>query len=70
MSGKTEEKDRAGASSDTTGDGSINRRNILLGTSSLVAAATLTSAALAQAQKAAPSAANPAAGIAQIPGGA
>jgi len=67
MSGKTEEKDRAGASSDTTGDGSINRRNILLGTSSLVAAATLTSAALAQAQKAAPSAANPAAGSGRLP---
>src|SRR5258705_2856944 len=34
----------------------INRRNILLGTSTLVAAATLTSGALAQAQKAAPAA--------------
>jgi arylsulfatase len=32
----------------------INRRNLLLGTSSIVAAATLTSEALAQAQKAAP----------------
>ncbi|WP_063683685.1 arylsulfatase [Bradyrhizobium stylosanthis] len=39
----------------------INRRNLLLGTSSIVAAATLTSEALAQAQKAAPSpAASPA----------
>jgi arylsulfatase A-like enzyme len=60
MSGKTENKDRAGMSSDTAGnasDGSINRRNILLGTSSLVAAATLTSSALAQAQKATPAAA-------------
>ena len=55
MSGKAEE-DRAGASSDTAGDGSINRRNILLGTSSLMAAVTLTSGALAQAQKATPSA--------------
>ena len=34
----------------------INRRNILLGTSTLVAAATLTTDALAQAQKAAPAA--------------
>jgi arylsulfatase A-like enzyme len=40
-----------------TGDKSIDRRNLLLGTSTLVAAATLTSEALAQAQKAAPSAA-------------
>jgi arylsulfatase A-like enzyme len=37
----------------------INRRNILLGTSTLVAAATLTSNALAQAQKAAPAAPGP-----------
>jgi len=35
----------------------IDRRNVLLGTSTLVAAATLTSGALAQAQKAAPAAA-------------
>ena len=35
----------------------IDRRNLLLGTSTLVAAATLTSQALAQAQKAAPAAA-------------
>ncbi|MFK4523017.1 arylsulfatase A-like enzyme [Bradyrhizobium japonicum] len=43
-------------------DQSINRRKLLLGTSSIVAAATLTSEALAQAQKAAPgSAASPAA---------
>ncbi|MGY8711751.1 arylsulfatase [Bradyrhizobium sp. 18BD] len=45
-------------------DQPINRRNLLLGTSSIVAAATLTSEALAQAQKAAPSpapAASPAA---------
>src|SRR5438132_14193464 len=41
----------------------IDRRDLLLGTSTLVAAATLTSGALAQAQKAAPAAA-PAAGAA------
>jgi arylsulfatase len=35
----------------------VNRRNLLLGTSSLIAAATLTSEALAQAQKATPAAA-------------
>jgi arylsulfatase A-like enzyme len=40
--------------SNKRGGQSINRRNILLGTSTLVAAATLTSRALAQAQKAAP----------------
>src|SRR5262245_10960565 len=39
----------------------IDRRNLLLGTSTLVAAATLTSQAMAQAQKAAPAAAQPAA---------
>jgi arylsulfatase A-like enzyme len=40
----------------TSGDGDprLSRRNILLGSSSLVAAAALTSAAMAQAQKAAP----------------
>jgi len=43
-------------------DQPINRRNLLLGTSSIVAAATLTSEALAQAQKAAPATAAPAAG--------
>jgi hypothetical protein len=37
----------------------IDRRNLLLGTSTLVAAATLTSGALAQAQKAAPAPAAP-----------
>ncbi|MGF6306275.1 arylsulfatase A-like enzyme [Bradyrhizobium sp. i1.8.4] len=45
----------------TCGDTTMNRRAVLLGSSSLVAAATLTSQALAQAQKAAPAAA-PAAG--------
>src|SRR6202000_2563264 len=40
----------------------IDRRNLLLGTSTLVAAATLTSSALAQAQKAAPAPAPAASG--------
>src|SRR6202044_1151975 len=39
-----------------TDDSTLSRRNILLGTSTLVAAATLTSSALAQAQKTAPAA--------------
>jgi arylsulfatase A-like enzyme len=43
-------------------DGALSRRNILLGTSTLVAAATLTSAALAQADKAAPAASTTASG--------
>jgi hypothetical protein len=60
MSGEPEDKGRVGTPSDKAGDGAINRRNVLLGTSTLVAAATLTSGALAQAQKAAPSAAAPA----------
>src|SRR6202047_3851000 len=42
-------------------DRALSRRNMLLGTSTLVAAATLTSDALAQAQKAAPAAPAPAA---------
>jgi arylsulfatase A-like enzyme len=42
-------------------DSALSRRNILLGTSTLVAAATLTSGVLAQAQKAAPAATTPAA---------
>ncbi|WP_045011691.1 arylsulfatase [Bradyrhizobium sp. LTSP849] len=45
---------------------SIDRRNLLLGTSSIVAAATFTSEALAQVQKAAPS---PAPGVAAPAGG-
>lgn len=49
--------------SDEVRNKSIDRRNLLLGTSTLVAAATLTSTALAQAQKTAPAAA-PAAGAA------
>jgi arylsulfatase A-like enzyme len=47
------------ASSPETNDNILSRRNILLGSSALVAAATLTSGALAQAQKAAPAAAGP-----------
>src|SRR5258708_37883281 len=39
-----------------TDDRAVSRRNILLGTSTLVAAATLTSGALAQTQQAAPAA--------------
>src|SRR6266849_569384 len=60
MSSKAEDQDRAGISSDKADEKSINRRNILLGTSTLVAAATLTSGALAQAQKAGPAAPGPA----------
>jgi hypothetical protein len=59
MSGKSEDKGPVETSSNKAGDGAINRRNILLGTSTLVAAATLTSGALAQAQKATPSAPAP-----------
>ncbi len=55
MSGRSEDEGRIGTSN-RAGDGSINRRNILLGTSTLVAAATLPSGAIAQAQKAAPAA--------------
>ena len=40
----------------TIGDRRIDRRNLLLGTSTLVASATLASRALAQAQKATPTA--------------
>ena len=49
-------EDRYEASSTESEDHAVNRRNILLGTSTLVAAAALTSGALAQAQKAAPAA--------------
>ena len=57
MSDKADNKGRLETPTDRAGEKAINRRNILLGTSTLVAAATLTSGALAQAQKAAPSAA-------------
>src|SRR3954468_600959 len=56
MRGKAEDKDRVGVSSHKADDKPINRRNILLGTSTLVAAAAMNSGALAQAQKAAPAA--------------
>ena len=48
-------------------DSALSRRNILLGTSTLVAAATLTSGALAQAEKTAPGAATPAASSGRKP---
>jgi hypothetical protein len=41
---------------DNTDGRTVSRRNIVLGTSTLVAAAALTSSALAQAQKTAPAA--------------
>ena len=54
MPDDTKEQDRHEASSNETDDRALSRRNILLGSSALVAAATMTSGALAQAQKAAP----------------
>src|SRR5580700_5202402 len=56
MSDDTKEERRQ-TSSNETADRAPSRRNILLGSSALVAAATMTSGALAQAQKAAPTAA-------------
>ena len=56
MNRQPEDKDQAGTSSGKNEAKSVNRRNILLGTSTLVAAAAMTSGALAQAQKAAPAA--------------
>src|ERR1700750_122398 len=50
------------AATNETSDRRLNRRNILLGTSSLVASAALTSAAMAQAQQAAPAPAGQAGG--------
>ena len=55
-----QDQDRTSISSGEVDDKSINRRNILLGTSTLVVAATLTSGALAQAQKSAAPASAPA----------
>jgi arylsulfatase len=52
---------------DQNESGNVNRRNVLLGTSSLVATATLTSSALAQAQKAAAPSASPAGGTGSKP---
>ena len=56
MPDNTREQDRHEASLNETEDRALSRRNILLGSSALVAAATMTSGALAQAQKAAPAA--------------
>jgi arylsulfatase A-like enzyme len=53
MPGDTRERDRQETPSDEAEDRALSRRNILLGSSALVAAATMTSGALAQAQKAA-----------------
>ena len=57
MSDEFKENDQIKAGSKHRDQHAIDRRNLLLGTSTLVAAATLTSPALAQAQKAAPAAA-------------
>lgn len=54
MPDDTREQDRHEASLNETEDRALSRRNILLGSSALVAAATMTSGALGQAQKAAP----------------
>src|SRR6202167_519019 len=54
MPDDTQDRDLCQTSSCETEDGVLSRRNILLGSSALVAAATLTSGVLAQAQKAAP----------------
>jgi arylsulfatase len=56
MTSRENDRDRHEAPLNETQDRSPNRRNILLGSSALVAAATLTSGALAQAQKAVPAA--------------
>src|SRR5882757_7783543 len=56
MPGNTKKQDGHQASPNETEDRALSRRNILLGTSTLVAAATLNSGALAQAQKATPAA--------------
>jgi len=61
MTNGTKIQDQAVVDSTCKKNSAIDRRAVLLGSSSLVAAATLTSQALAQAQKAAPAAA-PAAG--------
>ncbi len=54
MPDDTKEQGRHEAPLNETGDCPLSRRNILLGSSALVAAAAMTSGALAQAQKAAP----------------
>jgi arylsulfatase A-like enzyme len=54
MPADTKQPDRHEASSNQTEERALSRRNVLLGSSALVAAATMTSGALAQAQKNAP----------------
>ena len=56
MPDETREQDRHQAPLNETEDRALSRRNILLGSSALVAAVTMSSGALAQAQKAAPAA--------------
>jgi arylsulfatase len=56
MPADTTQQDRHEACSNETEDRALSRRNILLGSSALVAAATMTSGALGQAQKNAPAA--------------
>jgi arylsulfatase A-like enzyme len=56
MSSEAKTKGPHEVSSTKADDGALNRRNMLLGTSTLVATAALNSSALAQAQKAAPAA--------------
>jgi arylsulfatase A-like enzyme len=63
MPDDTQEGDRHQASSNETEDNILSRRNMLLGSSALVATATLTSAALAQAQTAVPVAPTTAAAV-------
>jgi len=61
MPNDTQDGDRHQRSSQETDHNILNRRDILLGSSALVAAATLTSGALAQAPKATPAQATPSA---------
>src|SRR6516225_678436 len=67
MSDEFKDNDQIKAGSKHHDQHSIDRRNLLLGTSTLVAAATLTSAALAQGQKAAPAAPTAAASLGRKP---
>jgi len=60
MSSEANNQEQFEAPSKKADDRALSRRNMLLGTSTLVAAATLTSNAFAQAQKAAPAAPTPA----------
>src|SRR5258706_15320568 len=60
MTSNANDQNQLKASAKETEAHAHSRRNILLGTSALVAAATLTPGALAQAQKAAPAAPGPA----------